>query len=260
MPTKASKIGTYSEDEASAQEEEEEEGWGQSRKDYYNADVIETEIDAMEEEAEAKRLQQKRLQKMSEADFGFDESEWLDTSKRDDEDADVVTEVLKDVEITPEMGPEERLSILQTKYPEFEFLANEFLVLQPVLEELKGQVEEGAGREVIVKCRALAAYVATLSMYFALLTSPSRSSSKPKTLDPAELRDHPIMDSLLQCRELWTKVKGLKALAPAPIEPPGSEDEQMHEIEEVAQKIGLENGTSTEANKSTKPADRKSVV
>jgi U3 small nucleolar RNA-associated protein 3 len=88
-------------------------------------------------------LQQKKLQKMSEADFGFDESDWLDAGN-DEEGGDVVTEVLKDVEITPDMTPEDRLRILQTRYPEFEFLANEFLQLQPVLQDLQKQVEAEA--------------------------------------------------------------------------------------------------------------------
>lgn len=209
----------YSEDEEPEAEEEEEEGWGTSRKDYYNADMIETEVDAQEEEEEAKRLQQKRLQKMSEADFGFDENEWLDTAENLDEDGDVVTEVLKDVEITTSMGPEERLRILQSRYPEFEFLANEFLSLQPLLQELQVQMVQEAAQETVVKCRALAAYLSSLSMYFALLTSPARNSSTSKTLDPAELRDHPIMDSILSCRALWTKVKGLKASLLSPVEP-----------------------------------------
>ena len=103
----------------------------------------ETEGDALEEEAEAKRLQQKKLQKMSEADFGFDESEWLDAGD-DEEGDDVVTEVLKDVESTPDMTPEDRLRILHTRYPEFEFLANEFLQLQPVLQDLQQEAETEA--------------------------------------------------------------------------------------------------------------------
>jgi U3 small nucleolar RNA-associated protein 3 len=189
---------------------------------------------------------------MSEADFGFDESEWLDIAENEDEDGDVVTEVLKEVEITPAMNPEERLRILQTRYPEFEFLANEFLNLQPLLHDLQAQMEDGsAGKGIVVKCRALAAYVSSLSMYFALLTSPSRSSSKPKTLDPAELRDHPIMDSLLQCRSLWTKVKALKTSIPAPIEV-SSPDEHIVDIEQEVHTNGLQNGTSKIEKKSKK--------
>jgi U3 small nucleolar RNA-associated protein 3 len=171
---------------------------------------------------------------MSEADFGFDESDWLDAGI-DEEGDDVVTEVLKDVEITPDMIPEERLRILQTRYPEFEFLANEFLQLQPVLQDLQQQAETEATSKAsgpshtVVKCRALAAYVAALTMYFALLTSSAKGGkTEGRSLDPAELRDHAVMDSLLQCRELWSKVKSLKAPAPVQLE---SEDEFMEEIE-----------------------------
>src|SRR5665213_2856164 len=57
-------------------EEDDARGWGSSKADYYNADLIETEADALEEEAEARRMQQKRVQSMAEADFGFDETQW----------------------------------------------------------------------------------------------------------------------------------------------------------------------------------------
>lgn len=163
-------------------------------------------------------MQQKKLQKMSEADFGFDESEWLDAGA-DDEEGDIVTEVLKDVEITADMDTKERLRILKIRYPEFEFLANELLQLQPTLHELQQQVQlESASKRssstssTVAKARALAAYVASLTMYFAILTSPAKGSSTAgSALDPGELRDHAVMDSLLQCRELWQKVKMLKA-------------------------------------------------
>lgn len=174
-------------------------------------------------------MQQKKLQKMSEADFGFDENEWLDAGN-EDEEGDVVTEVLKDIEITSDMRPEERLRILQTRYPEFEFLANEFLELQPVLLDLQQQVGPGPAKTssspaspTLIKCRALAAYMGTLAMYFALLTSPAKGGKKEgRPMDPAELRDHAVMDSLLQCRELWSKVKSLKA--PVQVEDISSEE------------------------------------
>jgi U3 small nucleolar RNA-associated protein 3 len=101
-----------SDEEEVEQEEEDVEGWGASKKDYYNHDEILTEADALEEEKEARRLQQKRLAKMSDADFridDFDEDEWVASAKNDEDDGDVVIEVLKDVEITPDMNPEERM-------------------------------------------------------------------------------------------------------------------------------------------------------
>jgi U3 small nucleolar RNA-associated protein 3 len=205
------KAASDSEVSEAEEEDEDAEGWGSSKKDYYNADNIETEVDALEEEAEAKRLQQKKLQSMSEADFGFDENEWLQEAK--DDDGDVVTEILKDVEITNDMGPEERLKLLQTRYPEFEFLANEFVELHPVLEDLNNEISATGPRNTVavIKSRALAAYLGALTMYFAVLTSTAKQENAKSALDPIELRDHAVMDTLLQCREMWSKTKTLQA-------------------------------------------------
>ncbi|KAH8679578.1 Sas10 C-terminal domain-containing protein [Tricladium varicosporioides] len=204
-------------------DEEEEEGWGTSKKDYYNADEIQTEADALEEEAEARRIQKKRLQKMTAADFGFDEIEWIGAEKangkeEDEEERDVVVEVLKDIEVTHDTSREERLRLLNIRYPEFNFLAEEILELQPVLEGLQKQMEDNASQIITVKVRTLAAYIASLAMYFTLLSSPTQNSSsetQPLAMDPSELHNHPIMDSLLSCRNLWIKVKSLKERTPA---------------------------------------------
>ncbi len=253
-PPRKIKAPEFSEDEAVDDEDEDAEGWGTSRKDYYNTDQIETEADALEEEAEAKRIQQKRLQKMSEADFGFDESEWLE-DVTGEEGKDVVTEVLKDVEITPDMTPKERLEILQTRYPEFEFLANEFLQLQPVLQDLQERAELEATSKTaaksltVIKCRALAAYIAALTMYFALLTSPAKGGRSESSLDPAELRDHAVMDSLLQCRELWTKVKALKVPVPVIVE---SDDKSVKEVEVPASNGFHDASNDAQVSKKTK--------
>ena len=58
--------------------------WGSKKGDFYNADQIETEADALEEEEEAKKLQRKHLQAMNEQDFGFDETEWIESGKGKD--------------------------------------------------------------------------------------------------------------------------------------------------------------------------------
>lgn len=218
--------------EALVDEEEEEDGaWGASKKDYYNADAIETEQDALDEEKEALRLQKKHLERMNEADFGFDESEWLDADKEEAEEADgeVVTEVLPQVQITDDMSPTDRLKLLKTRYPEFEPLSKEFLDLQPLYNELAlaaaaaqkmqqqraaritGESKNFKTPAAVIKYRALASYLAALTMYFALLTSTSSATggNQVVALSPAELRDHPVMEGLVQCRELWSKVKGL---------------------------------------------------
>ena len=215
-------------------EDEDLGGWGTSKKDYYNADVIETEADALEEEAEARRLQQKYLQGMTEADFGFDEADWLDPGKdtqaqwdqdhQGEERKGVVSEILPQQEITDAMGSDERLEILRIRYPEFEPLAKEFLDLQYLHEDLSlaaatamalhnrsysGEKDFEEERPIAaIKHSALSAYLAALSMYFALFTSQKPvPNGKAVSMSPNELRDHPIMDSLVQLRELWGKVK-----------------------------------------------------
>ncbi|KAI1374616.1 Sas10 C-terminal domain-containing protein [Hypoxylon crocopeplum] len=201
----------------SGQEEEVEEGdsgwWGSSRKEYYDADNLETEADALEEEQEARRLQKKKLAKMSESDFIFDETEWLAPEAEDADQNEVVTEVLKDVEIPADMGSEERYRLLRTRYPEFDYLADELQQLQPLLVTVQKQAEGQPSKSLLViKYRVLGCYVAALAMYFATLTSPARdvSNGTAKALDPAELRDHEVMGTLLDCRDAWKKVEHLK--------------------------------------------------
>ena len=230
--------------EEEEEEEEEEEGigaWGKSKKDLYNADQIETEADALEEEQEAKRLQQKHLQTMNEEDFGFDETEWADSgegqedaTKNDTE----VTEVLPQAEITDDMSEEEKLKILKSRYPEFEPLAKDFVDLQPTHRNLKQaaetaekahNTEDEAAPIAVVKFRALSAYLGTIGMYFMLLASPSEDASgNPSPLSPAQLRGHPVMGSLVKFRKVWENVKGLTI-------PEVSEGKDEQETEEVIQ-------------------------
>lgn len=208
--------------------DEEEEGiaaWGSSKKDLYNADQIETEVDALEEEQEAKRLQQKQLQAMDEADFGFDESEWMESGKGPEdeaEDAGVVTEVLPQVEITDDMGADEKLKILKSRYPEFEPLAKDFRDLQQTYQDLQKAAAKAPATSnemddepqpapvAVVKLRALSAYLGSISLYFLLLASSPDGAKDHVPMSPAELRQHPVMGSLVKFRKLWEKVKDLK--------------------------------------------------
>lgn len=213
-----------------ADDDEDVEGWGPSKKDYYNADAIETEQDALDEEAEALRIQKKQLQSMTEADFGFDEDEWA--GQDGDAGADsgkVVTEVLPQLRITEDMSEEERLKILRSRYPEFEPISQEYLRLQPMHDELAAAANAAArlvkahtaksGKRsattlptpmAITKYRACAAYLAAMSMYFAVLGSTAQEGdSTVIALDPAELHEHPVMESLLKTRSLWERVESL---------------------------------------------------
>jgi U3 small nucleolar RNA-associated protein 3 len=218
-------------------EENEEElgGWGESKEDYYGADEIETEQAALEEEAEAKRLQQKQLQGMSEADFGFDEAQWADEAALDDDmESGVVTEVLPQMELTEDMSPEERTKLLKNRHPEFEPIVKEFQTLQALYGQsqstartakeilgLRIALDTKQGREslkshaAIVRHQALSAYLGTMAMYFAVLTSTANAEGTALTKSPLEMRDHPVMESLVQSRQLWTRIKDLPVPDPA---------------------------------------------
>lgn len=209
-----------------AEDDEDLGGWGPSKKDYYNADAIETEQDALDEEAEALRIQKKQLQSMTEADFGFDEDDWAGQDGGAGADAGkVVTEVLPQLRITDDMSEEEKMKILRTRYPEFEPIAQEYARLQPVHDELAAAANAAArliksksGKNgtllrtpmAITKYRACAAYVAAMSMYFAVLGSTAKDGDSTATaLDPTELHEHPVMESLLKTQNLLRKVESL---------------------------------------------------
>ncbi|KAI9790528.1 MAG: hypothetical protein M1816_005035 [Peltula sp. TS41687] len=237
-------IGSKPGDDAEDDLQDGLEHWGSSRRDYYNQDDIEDEADALEEEEEAKRLQQKRLEGMSAADFGFDDNEWLDGGTAQDGKASdmdvadqVVTEVLPQMKITDAMGVDEKMELLNRAYPEFGPLAKELLSLQTLYATLRpapttvsthgssSQVETTfqsddaqnvSGLPIsTLKYQALAAYLGALTMYFALLTSTSDAEAgTPAAMPPSDLRDHPIMENLLGCRQLWEKLKDVRTPDP----------------------------------------------
>jgi U3 small nucleolar RNA-associated protein 3 len=226
------------------EDEEDEEAWGTSKEALYGADAIETEEQALEEEAEALRLQKKQLQAMSAADYGFDESEWQNDAEADKaKDMATVTEILPQLEIAKDMTPAERLKLLKSRYPEFEPLSKELLELREVHTQLLDAAKEATATALpyvpnaVTKLRAASAYIGSLTMYFALLTSTaSIGGDKVAALSPNQLRDHPVMESLIQCRDLWQRVSTLpEDPSPAEIQEAfASEDEDMDEsIEEL---------------------------
>lgn len=259
-----------------AEDEEEVGGWGTSKNDYYDADVIETEADALEEEQEALRLQKKYLKNLSEADFGFDETEWLDATKADGLDDDdgpqgVIREVLPQLEISDEMGADERTKILVARYPEFQPLAREFVDLQDVFEELQLAASAAQAIEArlsqatsngilptapvaLVKYNALAAYLGALSMYFAIFSStPEDKDGKKQAMNSAVLQDHPIMETLMQCRETWEKVKNV----PLPDYSEVADQLAMHEKESNEQEPLQEVSENKVAKSTVPPKDAK---
>jgi U3 small nucleolar RNA-associated protein 3 len=169
---------------------------------------------------------------MTEADFGFDEDEWLaHDGEKEVGGGAVVTEVLPQLQISDDMSEEERMKIMRTRYPEFEHISREYLRLQPLHEELAATatvaerlLKAKAGKTgdsitptpmVATKYRACAAYLAAMAMYFAVLGSTAKDDGTPViAMDPAELHEHPVMESLLKCREIWTRLENLPVADP----------------------------------------------
>ncbi|KAH6624285.1 Sas10 C-terminal domain-containing protein [Chaetomium sp. MPI-SDFR-AT-0129] len=252
-----------SDEEERREEEEGDEGWwGSSKREYYDADNIETEADALEEEAEARRLQAKKLAKMDEADFAFDENEWLASNEQPREEENVVTEVLKEVEVTEDMGPEERYKLLQARYPEFDYLVDEFREAQTLLPVLQKEAEGKPNKSLeVTKSWLIGCYVAALASYFAILTSPSRDTDgSVATLNPSELRDHEVMETLMECREAWLRAKDLKLTKPSTVEtgmlsPPDEDDLVMPDVDPIPKRKSDKLSKSELRAKKTKAAE-----
>ncbi|CAN9136217.1 unnamed protein product [Alternaria alternata] len=277
--------GDESEDDITGQrkpadEDEEEEdvgGWGASKKDYYDADAIETEQDALDEEAEARRIQKKQLQSMTEADFGFDEDEWMvEDGEKAAEGGAVVTEVLPQLQITDSMSEEERMKIMRTRYPEFEHISKEYLRLQPLHEELaaaanaaervlKAQAAKSGktGKtlptpKAVTKYRACAAYLAAMAMYFAVLGSTATDDGSPViAMDPAELHEHPVMETLLKCQKVWTRIEDLPLGDPMVEAEDDEEDSFVDEIsvEELENDLSVKKPTKQKKTRAERAAE-----
>jgi U3 small nucleolar RNA-associated protein 3 len=262
-----------------ADEEDEEDvgGWGASKKDYYDADAIETEQDALDEEAEARRIQKKQLQGMTEADFGFDEDEWMaQDDEKNAEGGAVVTEVLPQLQITDSMSEEERMKIMRTRYPEFEHISKEYLRLQPLHEELaaaanaaervlKAQVAKSGktGKipptpKAVTKYRACAAYLAAMAMYFAVLGSTATDDGSPViAMDPAELHEHPVMETLLKCQKVWTRIENLPVADPMVEAEDDEDDSAMEEAnaEELETDLAVKKPTKQKKTRAERAAE-----
>ncbi|KAF4589768.1 Sas10/Utp3 family protein [Ophiocordyceps camponoti-floridani] len=240
-------------DEADDDDDDEDDDagwWGSSKQAYYDADKIETEADALEEEAEAKRLQKKKLSKMREEDFVFDGQEWLTGEPDAERDDETTTELPKDVQVADDATPEEQQKLLASGYPEFSYLVDEFQKLQPILKTLEAEAQNKPAQSLeSIKYWVLGCYIAALASYFAIFTSPARDgSSAQKPLPPSELREHDVMETLVSCRKAWERVKLVKFLG-------RSNNTIVSKTEIIATAtdgIGDEKASKTEANKAIK--------
>ena len=223
--------------------------------------MIETEEQALEEENEARRLQQKQLKGMTAADFGFDEEEWA-ASAISSKGQKSVTEKLPEARIPENATNEQKLNILRARYPEFEPLAEEYATLQAVKERLDQealniarQVKKGAlltiGLPVKVKQNALAAYMATIAMYFAIVssnTSTTPAAGQITAISPLDLHEHAIIQSLARARQLWDQVSEqpvtVAQIPEKPVADDDATDVELLKLKKKSKKSAPSSGTA----------------
>jgi U3 small nucleolar RNA-associated protein 3 len=206
-------------------EEDEDEGWGDSKQDYYGADAIDTEQAALDEEAEAKRLQQKQLEAMAGIDmlYGFGGAEDAEDDEAASEDEDIIiTEKLPEVEVSDNLSAEERLKLLKSRYPELEAISKDWLELHSLREQVDQDAQlvpeiqrlqkslglsHGAGSHIaLLRYTALSAYLGACAMYFAVLTSTANGKAGVLALPPRKLREHPVIQNVLEARQMWEEI------------------------------------------------------
>ncbi|QSL65507.1 hypothetical protein MERGE_002820 [Pneumocystis wakefieldiae] len=191
--------------EDNSEDEVDLQNWGKSKKNYYDADLLSEEEDIIEEEKEALRLQKLYLSKLKKEDFIDDLEDWeeKEINEKEIHQSEIVTEELL-LDIPDNLSNEEAINYLKKIYPEFPSLAKEYCHLFPQLDPLKISYEKATGSQSkILELRffALSAYLGVLAMYFSIIVDPDK--------DVVSMKDHPIMISIMRCKQLWKKVKNI---------------------------------------------------
>jgi U3 small nucleolar RNA-associated protein 3 len=192
-------LSSESENEDAKGEEEVEEGWGDSKKEYYDAEDITDEEDLKAEETEALRIQKKNLQKLSASAFVDDLEEWNDA-----DETQGAVEALPTY-ISADLPQAERMRMLKLRYPEFEPFAKEFRTLSPSLEhlDLLAMRKHHPHHHLIsLKQGALRSYLAVLAFYFVLLAATSQEGQ-----EAINFKEHDIMISLVRCCTAWQRIE-----------------------------------------------------
>ncbi|KAJ9111967.1 hypothetical protein QFC19_000889 [Naganishia cerealis] len=183
-------------DEGAPEDEENDHGWG-GRQNYYGGE----DDDANDEMAEeARRQQKKHLEELAMDDYVDDDmmEDWKKVATTEEEQ--------QKVSINANVGgsldsltPEEQRKLLLQSYPEFVPLLQEMVKLQPTLVT----VERLQSRSGVAKATALRAYLGCLSSYFALFMEKLRLN------EVFSMKDEPIMENILGCREIWRQANEL---------------------------------------------------
>lgn len=220
-----------------------EEGWGDAKNAYYNADDVSDEEDLKAEEEEALRIQKKALSKLNAEDY-LDFEDWKDTEADDgaaeEEEGDV--ELLSTV-VSKDLPKSELIKILHARHPEFTPFALEFQNLYGQLDELEVLAERRfhpQGELISAKLSALRNYLGVLAFYFALISSANAQS--------INIKEHEIMDSLVRSREAWMK------LCRVVIDKDASDLVHKKEAQSIIKAVPEVNGRARKRKRATKSA------
>lgn len=236
-------------DDGQNAENDEDEGWGGSRSNYYGADDVEDEEEAKQEQEEAIRLQKKQLGALKDSDF-FEEDdleEWKQSVKEAESSSTVVIrEELPEQDMSL-LDSTERLNLVKNAYPELLPLADELLSLSEKILEYKEQ--STISKAGSVKFTALSSYLGSIQAYFTLFIS---GIGKPGFT----LKEHPVMEGILKAKEVWRLVQELEDRDG---ESELDEDEMENKLEDYdVQRSSEESENDTDLQHSSR-TNRKSV-
>ncbi|SCU92068.1 LADA_0F14092g1_1 [Lachancea dasiensis] len=214
--------------------------WGSTKGEYYGADDLDDDETAKEIEREALRQQRKHLEDLDMNDYLDEEvdQDWAQSAKKYALGQFQDSSTLKNQEaITTKasdiftMAPEAKERLLKTWCPEFFPLSKEVAQLAPRLDELKAQAQTNVC--ISLKVSALSSYLGTITSYFALLLQELQVNDEFKGM-----KDHPIMESILMCKEIWRQAQELPdesmEIQHSQVDDQDSEDEQLQESEDDA--------------------------
>lgn len=191
-----------SEDEAVEQEDEDEETWG--KENNYGGDDLDG-IDNKEEAdrivQESIRIQKKHSEALNMVDY-MDEEIYGDWKKGADEAAEEKEKERASVQNYEKLNEELQERFIKSRFPEFYPLWQEFVDLyQQKFETLKLTAQNGVGK---VKFVALSSYLGAILNYVNILLAEVKQD------EDMSMKDHPIMETILSCREVWRQANGLK--------------------------------------------------
>lgn len=204
-PEEANGDDSQDEEEEEEEKEEEEKGWG-GRQNYYGGDDASDDEDGRQMTEEAIKQQKKHLSELAMDDYVDDEmmNDWQkvteDFEKKDDNKSQLVINE-GDSDALDNLDDKEKLKLLNTSFPEFVPLLKELNALKPRLTQYQ---ERERNHLIELKIVALSAYLSAITSYFAIFVDNLKSGETFATM-----KDSPVMESILQSREVWRQANEL---------------------------------------------------